>query len=331
MNTWFRQWREGAQMRGCAPAFRRKQSGIWQTLSWRDWFEQSSRLAGALARLGARPGDGVLVMCGNRFEWPVIDMAVQGLGAFVFGVHPCASAAELKHSAAVAAPRYVVAETARELAEIAQAGLLDSAHAVVVLDPSNAAAVFPNVLHFAALLQTSAHAFDDALGHGTAHALPTGELRTGTARRSLSFVSYANVAERLHQLACALAGGIVHFPENSDTIVNDMCEVMPDGVVAPDRFWRERRDEVEARVAAAGWPGRAIFRWATQPSRSGWLRRMLTRNVRRSIGLVHGSISTPTGSMDQDLADWYRALGVRMPVPAVEPVRLECGHIVSVS
>lgn len=329
MSTWFRLWRDAAQVRGGAPAFRRKQRGIWQTLSWREWYEQSSRLAAGLARLGAQPGEGVLVMCGNRFEWPVIDMAVQGLGAFVVGVHPCASVDEVKQSATVAAPRYVLAETANELAVVAQAGLLESARAVVVLNPSGAAVVCPDVLHFADLLQGPARAFDDAFENAGAHPA-AGALGSQGVRRSFSFVSYANVAERLHQLACALAGGIVHFPENSDTIVNDMCEVMPDGVVAPDRFWRERRDEVESRVAAAGWPGRAIFRWATQPSRSGWLRRMLTRNVRRSIGLVHGSISTPAGSMDQDLADWYRALGVRLLMPGVEPVRLECGHTVSV-
>src|SRR5205085_225226 len=57
-------------------------------------------------------------------------------------------------------------------------------------------------------------------------------LRLGSAaeapRRTLSFVSHASVDERVRQWRCALAGGIVHFPEDSDTVTNDLREVMPD-------------------------------------------------------------------------------------------------------
>src|SRR3954471_10438396 len=51
------------------------------TLSYRELWDRSCRLAGALADVGVQPGDRIVALMNNRNEWVEVDNAVSMLGA----------------------------------------------------------------------------------------------------------------------------------------------------------------------------------------------------------------------------------------------------------
>jgi hypothetical protein len=142
---------------------------------------------------------------------------------------------------------------------------------------------------------------------------------TSRAQRTVSFVSQAGLAERVFQLRTVLSGGVSHFPEDSETIANDLQEVMPDRIEAPIRFWRERQGEILNAVADAPWLSRRIFAWASASTRPGSLRRMALYNVRHRMGLLRARSVIPSGTQELNLlCDWYRSIGVHVEAPAKE-------------
>src|SRR5690606_22546645 len=55
--------------------------------------------------------------------------------------------------------------------------------------------------------------------------------------KSVSFLPLCHIAERMASAFNPLAVGlVVHFPENSGTVANDLREVAPHVVFAPPRF-----------------------------------------------------------------------------------------------
>ena len=72
--------RENARTRAEHVAIREKDYGIWQSYTWREYFEQGRLIALGLASLGFRRGDKVAIIGDNRPElyWAVL--ATQALG-----------------------------------------------------------------------------------------------------------------------------------------------------------------------------------------------------------------------------------------------------------
>jgi long-chain acyl-CoA synthetase len=81
--------------------------------TWRQVAEDVLRIIAHLDRLGARPGDRVVLWSDNRYEWIVIDLAIQSLGAIHVPLHGSlpapAAAAQVEH----AEPTLMIAANAR--------------------------------------------------------------------------------------------------------------------------------------------------------------------------------------------------------------------------
>ncbi|MBV9929628.1 MAG: long-chain fatty acid--CoA ligase [Alphaproteobacteria bacterium] len=69
-----------AAEKGDAPFLWAKQGGAWRPTSWREAAETVSRLAQALARLGLKRGDLVMLVSENRPEWCIADLAIMAAG-----------------------------------------------------------------------------------------------------------------------------------------------------------------------------------------------------------------------------------------------------------
>lgn len=70
-----------ADDKGDAPFLWSKKGGAYRSVSWSAARERVVRLAAALRRLGAGPGDRVILLSENRPEWPIADFAIMSLGA----------------------------------------------------------------------------------------------------------------------------------------------------------------------------------------------------------------------------------------------------------
>ncbi len=87
-----------------ALALREKDFGIWQQITWSDYWEAAQLVGHALIALGVEPGDRVAIHSENRREWLYTDLGVVAVRAATVGLYPTNPAPEvgylLRHSGA---------------------------------------------------------------------------------------------------------------------------------------------------------------------------------------------------------------------------------------
>ena len=68
-------------------AMRHKEYGLWQEITWTEYYNQSQHLASGLLELGIGKGDFIGIIGENGPEWLYIDMGGQMLGATIVGIY----------------------------------------------------------------------------------------------------------------------------------------------------------------------------------------------------------------------------------------------------
>ncbi len=86
---------ERLQRDGERPALLIPRGETFETVTWAGLFEAVARLAAGLVRLGVKPGDRVVVVAPNRYEWVVCDLAILGLGAVHVPIHNALSGPQI--------------------------------------------------------------------------------------------------------------------------------------------------------------------------------------------------------------------------------------------
>ncbi len=97
------------------PALRRKHRGLWQTVTWAQYYEHTRAVGLALVALGLARGEGVCVLCENRPEWLYVDMAAQCLGLVGNGIYPTSSPGQVHHILADSGARVLFVENQEQL------------------------------------------------------------------------------------------------------------------------------------------------------------------------------------------------------------------------
>ncbi|MBX6378682.1 MAG: AMP-binding protein, partial [Clostridia bacterium] len=78
-------------------ALREKDLGIWQELTWQDYFDNVRLFALGLAALGFRRGDKLAILGDNRPEWIWAELACQALGGVSVGIFQDSVASEVAY------------------------------------------------------------------------------------------------------------------------------------------------------------------------------------------------------------------------------------------
>ncbi len=280
-------------------AFRVKRFGLWQSLRWSEYVEQVNALAAKLVALGLEPGDRVALLCENRPEWLISDLAIQTAGGVTVGVYTTSSAEQLayylNHSDAVG----LIVEDAEQLEKWLNAKALCPRVAwVAVVEPSDEVS---DVLELGALIdegrglhRASPEAVDARLaavrpddpalfiytsgttGDPKGAVLSHGNLLWAmdslyrwqplTEKDELiSFLPLSHIVERLISVAAPLRFGYtVSFTENLDTVMTNLQEIRPTVFFAVPRIWEKIHSLVELHMKDAQAVKRAAFRWALQ-------------------------------------------------------------------
>ncbi len=102
-----RDWATAEPDRVC---MREKRWGIWQDITWSDYWEHVELVAHALASLGVEPGDRVAVHSENRPEWLYADVGTNALRAITMGLYPTNPAAEVSYLLRDSGSKVLVAE-----------------------------------------------------------------------------------------------------------------------------------------------------------------------------------------------------------------------------
>jgi long-chain acyl-CoA synthetase len=280
------------------PALRHKRRGLWQTITWADYFANARAVGLALAGWGLQRGDVVCVLAENRPEWLYADMGAQCMGLVGNGIYPTASPGQvayiLKHSCA----RVLFVENQEQLEKVLTVrSSCPDLQRVVVLDRvglrdlNDESVLFFDTLlaQGEALAQTQVHTFEQSIAatqpldtaflvytSGTT-GQPKGAmvsnrnlvfqmgqavhyLNASPGDRSLSFLPLCHIAERMATSFNPLAVGlIVHFPENAGTVFNDLREVAPHVLFAPPRFWEKLYSQIDMFMRDAIAPARWMY------------------------------------------------------------------------
>ena len=290
-----------ARRRGAKVALREKKYGIWQEVTWEQYAAQVRAVCLGLVRLGLERGDRVAIISGNRPAWLYIELAAQSAGAIPLGIFvdslPDQVRRILEHSEA----RFVLAENQEQADKVLSVrdalprleriivddmrGLEDYGDAMVVglavVAEEGRALDTREGYRYEELLErgspsdvallgytsgTTGAAKAAMLSHQNLLAMAAGVTEVDPLHESdeiFSFLPFAWVGEQLLSVAIALhVGATVSFPEEPETLREDLREIGPHVMIAPPRFWEAMCSEYQVKIDDAGRLKRAATRAA---------------------------------------------------------------------
>ena len=289
--------RDNAERFGSRVAIREKDYGIWQSYTWRDYFDQARLIALGLASLGFARGDKTAVVGDNRPQlyWSV--MATQALGGVPVPIYQDSVEKEMQYILDHSEARFAVVEDQEQVDKLlhvkAQCPRLES----IVYDDSRGMRGYsePSLLSLTELAERGrkfevghpAH-FDDELGRGRADdvaiicytsgttGVPKGAMLSHrnlsvTARNAaafeglqsdeeiLSYLPMAWVGDHIFSYAQSIVTGFaINCPESAATVLHDLKEIGPTYFFAPPRIWETILTNVMVRVEDCAWPKRRL-------------------------------------------------------------------------
>ena len=153
---------EQAARLGDRPAIRALTSGGFErdeVVSWSEWAGMARSFAAALVGRGVRVGESVVILAGNRMQWPVADLGAVLGGCVGVGIYPTSAVSQVAHILRDADAAVVVVDTAEQLAKV-DAAVADGADRPVVIAPDDLAGGRRDVRSWASWLEEGRAALD---------------------------------------------------------------------------------------------------------------------------------------------------------------------------
>lgn len=274
---------ENSRSRPQRTALREKYLGIWQPYTFAQYWKITSEFAMGLHSLGLGTNDIIVIIGDNRPEWLWAQLAIQGLGGVSLGLYQDSPAEEIKYVFELSAARLVVAEDQEQVDKIlsirSELPLLEY---IVYHDPKGLCAYDePGLFSFDQireagrprsdefeLLLDALHPDDTALIATTSGSTGRPKLAKLSHKNLLSmawnlglsdpkrdsdeFVSFLPLAwmgEQMMAVSSALLFGFcVNFPEEPDTVQENIREIGPHLIFSPPRVWENMAAKVRVRI-----------------------------------------------------------------------------------
>jgi long-chain acyl-CoA synthetase len=278
-------------------AIREKDLGIWQSYTWKDYYEQGRDIALGLAALGFARGDKVAIIGDNRPQLYWAIMATQALGGVPVPVYQDSSERELGYIIDHAEVRFAIVEDQEQVDKLLRVkGQCPRLQSVIYDDPRGLRAYTEPFLLSLGQLQEQGAAyggehptyFDTELGKGQADDVavicytsgttgaPKGAMLSYrnlilTARSAaeterlrsdeeiLSYLPMAWVGDHIFSYAQSVFLGFTsNCPESAATVLQDLKEIAPTYFFAPPGIWERILTNVMVRIEDCAWPKRKL-------------------------------------------------------------------------
>ena len=272
---------------GQRTALREKEFGIWQSVTWQGYLEAVREFSLGLTALGLERGGKVAIIGDNRPEWVMAEIAAQAAGAVSVGLYQDSNLNEVAYVIDHCDASVVVAEDQEQVDKILDMfEKLPKVRHVVYTDPRGlrryqhpALISFEDVRARGRAVHASEPArFDEAVRRGAADDVAIISYTSGTtgfpkgamlsfrnlltmalalhevdAKREtdefVSFLPLAWIGEQMMALSSALAVGFtVNFPEQPETVMENIREIGPHVMFAPPRIWENITSSVQVRI-----------------------------------------------------------------------------------
>ena len=281
-------------------ALRRKDYGIWNRVSWRQYGQKVREAAAGLLAIGLKPGDRVAILGDNRPEWLICHLATMTIGCVTCGVYPTSAAEQVAYVVSHSESTVLFVENEEQVDKVLQIFSELSLKQVVVWDPKGLWGFSHSSIIF----------FDEFMeqGKGYLEAHPesiSGRMETidpqdtammiytsGTtgppkgamithhnilsltesfmtanpvyqSDEMLSYLPLAHIYENLISLFQAVwSGGTVNFVESIDTLAQNLREVSPTVFASVPRIWEKFASMIEIRMSDSTALKRLVYRLA---------------------------------------------------------------------
>lgn len=272
--------------------FSSKINGEWKPVSTKDFLEQCMETSKGLIGLGIEPGDMVGLVSPTRYEWNVMDIAIQQIGAIVVPLYPNISESDY---------RYIFKDAELKLVVVAD----EEIHGKI----KSIEADIPSLQHVFTMDQVAgATHWSDIPNHGKAidekeikdrsnkvqyEDLATIIYTSGTTgnpkgvmlahknilsnveacippipadenSKVLSFLPVCHIYERMLHYLYMYIGCSIHFAESMETIGDNIREVNPDVFSAVPRLIEKVYDKIIAKGDELTGIKRKLFFWAVE-------------------------------------------------------------------
>ncbi len=283
-------------------ALRERLYGIWQEITWGQFYQGVKHFALGLHTLGMKPEDTVAIIGENRPEWVIAELAAQALGAKSVGIYQDSIASEVEDIVTRADATFIVAEDQEQVDKIVEIwpSLEGKVHRVVYYDPKGLRGYNqPYLMSFHEVLERGRafekeHPgwFEETLAQGQAEDIAILSTTSGTtARPKLAMLSHKNllsmaknlmavdplepddeyvsflplawIGEQMMTVACGLYIGFkINFPERPETVQHDLREIGPQVMFSPPRIWESLVSQVQVKIEDTTPLKRWFFNWA---------------------------------------------------------------------
>ena len=279
-------------------ALREKEYGIWQAVTWQEYYEHVRDLALGFIQLGLERGDSVGVIGDNRPEWVYAELGAQAAGGVPFGIFQDSILSEVAYIIEHSGATIIVAEDQEQVDKILELKeKLPQLRHIIYTDPKGLWDYEDELLiSFADVeeLGRKLHAEEPGRFDENIEAISEDDLAiicytsgtTGnpkgtllTHKNILSMVSALNevdpktpddqfvsfiplpwIVEQTMSVFSSLHGGFtVNFPEEPETALQDLYEIAPTQVVASPRLWEGLSREVMVKHLDASFFKRLVY------------------------------------------------------------------------
>ena len=270
--------------------FNTKVNGEWQALSTMDFLDRSMRLSKALIHLGISSGDRVAVASTNRYEWTILDIAVQQVGAVLVPLYPTISAKDYAYILNDCSAAYMFVgnqEIADKITEVKpQLTTLKEVYAFDELrDVSSWNTLFmlkhevselmvqermdqvkpEDLLTIIYTSGTTGNPKGVMLSHQNvlSNVLACEEpIPADKSSKVLSFLPVCHIYERMLHYLYMYIGASIYFAESMETIGDNIREVKPDVFSAVPRLIEKVYDKIIAKGEDLSGVKKKLFFWA---------------------------------------------------------------------
>ncbi|MEZ4629375.1 MAG: long-chain fatty acid--CoA ligase [Deinococcales bacterium] len=278
-------------------AQRVKRLGLWQRITWQEHINKVERLATQLIELGLQPSNKMAILCENRPEWLIADLAIQSIGAVSVGIYTTSSPQQVKYILEHSDAKGIILENAEQIEKWLEiAPSLPQVKWVIAIEPEGfgEALIWDDLLSKPAnseALQARIHAIkaeDLALlmytsgttGHPKGVMLSHQNLLWATDAliktagynskdEIVSYLPLSHIVERLGSYCHIKAGFVINFVENLDTFAQNLQEIRPTVLFAVPRIWEKMHALVELHMQENHLLKRSMYQWAMKAVAGG--------------------------------------------------------------
>jgi len=279
-------------------AQRRKDRGIWQEYSWKDYYEHTENFALGLVSLGFRTGDRVAIIGDNDPEYYWVEIAAQAAGGTSVGLFSDMMGDELKYVVNHSDSIFVIAQDQEQVDKFLEIKSdIPKVLKIIYWDPKGmwfyddpALLSFEKVENLGSEFKKGNPSFlDESISKGKGSdvavlcytsgttGLPKGVMLTfdnllkctqnwlkidpwKDGDEYLSFLPPAWGTEQFMGLGAALSTGKrVNFAETADTVQEDIREISPQIVFYAARLWEDVTSSIQLGITDSSVLKRFIF------------------------------------------------------------------------